>query len=171
MLFIRKANMSDIDKEWQFVRNMPEEENGLTNSWNGISKEDFEKIALPEMIDFCEGRNLPGGFVPETFLFLWKDDTIVGQFRIRHYLCESLRIGAGHIGYFIAKEYRGKGFGTEGLRLTLQAARNIVPEDEFYLRVNRDNPASLHVMLKNGGRIVDENEEKYFVRIDNPGKE
>lgn len=55
--------------------------------------------------------------------------------------------------------------------MALQVARNIVPEDEFYLRVNKDNPASLQVMLKNGGRIVDENEEKYFVHIDNPGKE
>ena len=44
-----------------------------------------------------------------------------------------------------------------------------MPEDEFYLRVNKDNPASLHVMLNNGGRIVSENENKYFVRIDNPG--
>ena len=44
-----------------------------------------------------------------------------------------------------------------------------MPEDEFYLRVNKDNPASLHVMLNNGGKIVSENEDKYFVRIDNPG--
>lgn len=78
MLFIRKANMIDIEKEWQFIRNMPEEENGITNSWHGISKEDFEKIALLEMIDFSEGKNLPEGFVPETFLFLWNEDTIVG---------------------------------------------------------------------------------------------
>ncbi len=40
-----------------------------------------------------------------------------------------------------------------------------MPEDEIYLRVNKDNPASLNVMLKNGGRIVGENKEKYFVRI------
>ena len=95
---------------------------------------------------------------------------IVGQFRIRHYLCESLRTGAGHIGYFIGKAFRGKGYGTEGLRLTLEEAREIVPEDEFYLRVNRDNPASLRVMLKNGGRIVGEDEEHYFVRIPNKGR-
>ena len=53
----------------------------------------------------------------------------------------------------------------------LEAAREIVPEDEFYLRVNRDNPASLHVMLKNGGRIVAEDADKYYVRIPNPGKQ
>ena len=77
--------------------------------------------------------------------------------------------GAGHIGYFIAGPFRGKGYGTEGLRLTLQEAGRIVPEEEIYLRVNVDNPASLHVMLHNGGRIASRDEKHYYVRISNPG--
>ena len=165
MLYIKEANFEDIEKEYLFVRDMPVDENGLTNQWNGISREAFEQIALPGMLDSQKGENLPEGYVPETFLFLWDGDEIVGQFRIRHYLCESLRTGAGHIGYFIKKEFRGKGYGTEGLRLTLQVARDIIPEDEFYLRVNKDNPASLKVMLKNGGYIKAEDENKYYVRI------
>lgn len=165
MLYIKEANFEDIEKEYLFVRDMPIDENGLTNQWHGVSREDFERIALPSMLDFQKGENLPEGYVPETFLFLWNDGEIVGQFRIRHYLCESLRVGAGHIGYFIKTEFRGKGYGTEGLRLTLQVARDIIPEDEFYLRVNKDNPASLKVMLKNGGYIKAEDENKYYVRI------
>lgn len=167
MLYVKEANIDDIEKEWQFVKEMPEDENGLTNSWHGVSRAEFEEKALPEMINFSKGKNLPEGFVPETYLFLWDDDVIVGQFRIRHYLCESLRVGAGHIGYFIKREYRGKGYGTKGLALTLQVAKDIVPESDFYLRVNKNNPASLKVMQNNGGRIADENEEKYFVRIAN----
>ena len=169
MLYVKEANAEDIEKEWQFVRDMPEDENGLTNRWHGISREEFETKALPDMLRFSEGVNLPDWMVPGTFLFLWNGDKIVGQFRIRHCLNDALREGAGHIGYFIGRPYRGKGYGTEGLRLTLEVARHIVPESEFYLRVNKDNPASLRVMLKNGGRIVGENEEKYFVRIINPG--
>ena len=170
MICLKKANPEDLEKEWMFVREMPEDENGLLNSWSGVSRDVFRSKALPEMLAFSEGKNLPEGYVPETFFFLWDGDVIVGQFRVRHFLCESLRKGAGHIGYFIAKPYRGKGYGTEGLRLTLEEARRIVPEEEFYLRVNRDNPASLHVMLKNGGRIAAEDETKYYVRIPNPGK-
>ena len=60
---------------------------------------------------------------------------------------------------------RGKGFATEGLRLTLEYAESIVPEAEYYLRVNKENPASLRVMIKNGGRIVGETEDKFLVRI------
>lgn len=170
MIYLKKANPEDIEKEWRFVRDMPEDENGLTNAWHGVSREDFEKRTLPEMLAFAEGKGLPEGYVPETFYYLWKDDEIVGEFRIRHYLCESLRTGAGHIGYFIAKPFRGQGLGTEGLRLTLEEAYRIVPEEEIYLRVNLDNPASLHVMLNNGGRIAGQDEGHYFVRIPNRGR-
>ena len=170
MLQLKKANEADLEKEWLFVRDMPEDENGLTNAYHGISREDFRNRALPEMLAFAEGRNLPEGYVPETFFYLWKEDEIIGEFRIRHWLCESLRTGAGHIGQFIAKPFRGKGFGTEGLRLTLEEAHRIVPEEEIYLRVNLDNQASLRVMLKNGGRVAGQDDGHYYVRIANPGK-
>ncbi len=42
MLILQKYN-TEIEKEWAFVRDMPEDENGLTNSLHGISREDFEK--------------------------------------------------------------------------------------------------------------------------------
>ena len=156
---------TDIDKEWQFIRNIPAEENGTRNLWCGISKEDYIQKALPQMLQYQRGENLPEGYVPETFLMLWKDDEIVGEFKLRHYLNDELRNGSGHIGYFIAKEFRNKGYGAIGLKLTLELAKDIVPEDEFYLRVSRDNPASLKVMLNNGGRVVSEDTNKYYVRI------
>ena len=46
MLYVKKANLEDIEKEWAFVRDMPEDENGLTNAWAGISHDDFENKAL-----------------------------------------------------------------------------------------------------------------------------
>ena len=165
MIHLKKACTEDLEKEWLFVKDMPEDENGLTNAWYNVSRQDFEEKALPEMIAFSEGKGLPEGYVPETFFFLWDDDTIVGQFRIRHYLCESLRTGAGHIGQFIAKPFRGKGYGTAGLKLTLEIARCIIPEDEIFLRVNKDNVASQKVMMKNGARMTGEDDTHFFMRI------
>ena len=63
------------------------------------------------------------------------------------------------------KKYRGRGYATEGLRLTLEKARQIIPEDEIYLRTDRTNYASLRVMQKNGGQIHHEDDIKYYVRI------
>ncbi len=165
MLYIKEANFDDIEKEFLFVRDIPADENGYINEWHGISREDFEKKALPLMLENSKGINLPDGYVPDTTLFLWNDEEIVGQFRIRHYLCESLIEGAGHVGYFIKKEYRGMGFGTKGLELALKFAKNIILEDEIYLRVKKYNLPSLKVMLKNGGYIHHEDDESYFVRV------
>lgn len=165
MLQLKPAGNGNIVLEHRFVQETPEDENGFTNPWHGLSLEDYKNAALPEMIAWSKGENLPEGFVPESFFFLWKDDEIVGQFRIRHLLCESLREGAGHIGYCIRAGYRGRGYGTEGLRLALEIARKIIPEDEIYLRVNHDNPSSLRIMLKNGGVIHHSDTEKIYVRI------
>lgn len=165
MIYLKKANFEDAEKEYLFVKDMPVDENGLTNKWNGISREEFLSSALPEMIAFSEGRELPDGYVPETFFFLWDDGEIVGQFRLRHCLCDSLRKGAGHIGYFVKKEYRGRGYGNKGLGLLLKHAKDVIPESEVYLRVNKDNPASLRVILKNGAYIDHEDENKYYLKI------
>ena len=164
MLYLKEINFVDIEKEYLFVRDIPFDENGFTNLWHGCTREEFNEV-VRKRIAYSKGEDLPEGYVPETFFYLWKEDVIVGEFRIRHFLCESLIEGAGHIGYFIGKDYRGKGYATEGLRLTLEKARKIVPEEEIYLRVNKDNPASLRVMIKNGGRIDHEDETKYYVRV------
>ena len=165
MIFLKEANFEDIDKEYEFVKDMPLDENGLMNQWHGITYDDFKTKALPEMIAYSKGEQLPIGYVPMTFFFLWDDEKIVGQFRLRHYLNDTLKNGAGHIGYFIKNEFRGKGYGKEGLRLIIDQSKKIIPEDEIYLRVNQDNISSLKIMIYNGGYIASEDDDKYFVRI------
>ena len=162
---LRKINRADAAAQWEYVTALPEDENGLTNPYHGVSYEDYVSKVLPEMISHEHPVGMPDWFVPQTYYYLWDEGRLVGEFRIRHYLTEALRNGAGHIGYSIRKEDRGKGYGTAGLRLTLQAARDIVREDEIYLRVNRDNIASRKVMLKNGARLVGGDEHHYFLRI------
>lgn len=165
MLFLREANYEDMEKEYVFVRDMSYDENGLINEWHGISKEEFVEKALKIMMANSKGELLPEGYVPATIFLVWRDNEIVGQFRIRHYLNDFLKDGGGHIGYFIYKNYRGKGYATKGLRLTLEAARKIIPEDEIYFRVSKENLASLKVILNNGAYIFKEDETKYYVRI------
>ncbi len=164
MFYLRPANKTDIEKEYIFVRVIPADENGFINDYPNISRADFDD-ALDTLIANSCGERLPDGYVPATTYFLWHDDDIVGEFQLRQHLCESLTEGAGHIGYYIAPKHRGKGFATEGLRLIIEEAKRIIPEDEIYLRVRKSNPASLKVMQKNGGYIHHEDDESYFVRI------
>lgn len=162
---LRKINWQDAFAQWEYTKALPADENGLTNPYHGVSYEEYMDKVLPALISYEHPVNMPDWFVPETYYYLWDEGCLVGEFRIRHYLTEALRNGAGHIGYSIRKDLRGKGYGTQGLRMTLEIARGIVPEEEIYLRVNKDNIASRKVMLKNGARTAGEDEGHYFMRI------
>lgn len=164
-MFLKEANFDDIEKEYDLIKSIPEYENGFTNPDCGCTKEEFKNDILPRYINYSKGIGLKEGYVPSTELFLWVGDRIVGLFRIRHFLNQALANGAGHIGYAIRKEFRGKGYATEGLRLAVEKAKQIIKEDEIYLSVHKDNPASLKVQLKNGAYIHHQDEKEYYTRI------
>ena len=165
MLELRKLNHADAAAQWEYVAGLPADENGFTNPYEGISFEDYREIVLPEQMMHETPANMPDWFVPCSYYYLWEDDTLLGEFRIRHHLTDALRAGAGHIGYSIKKEHRGKGYGTKGLALTLEVARNIVPENEIFLRVLKSNIPSFRVICSNGGYIAGEDDTHYLLRI------
>lgn len=164
-LYLKKLNLEDGEKEYEFYSEIPSEENGFTNEVAGISKEDFLKEFLPRMLNYEKGIGLPEGFVPATSYFLWDGGEVVGLFRLRHSLTEVLRNGAGHIGYFTRASFRGKGYATRGLALMIEVAREIIKEEEIYLSVYKNNPASLAVQLANGAYIHHSDEEHHYTRI------
>ena len=163
-MILKAANKKDAEEEFLFIRNIPCDENGYINTNYQIKREDFDD-AFDIIIANSDGRRLPEGYVPATTYYLWDNGIIIGEFQLRHHLCESLVNGSGHIGYYIAPQFRGNGCATTGLKLLLEEARRTVPEDEIYLHVFKSNPASLKVMLKNGGYIHHETDDSYFVRI------
>ncbi len=166
MIELRKPTKKDAKAEWELIRDMPEDENGLKNEWHGISYEKFVDEVLPGWEDHEKGLNMKPGYVPDTHYFLWADDKVVGYFSLRHCLNDFLRNGPGHIGYSIKKEYRNKGYATEGLRLAIEEARKLpIDTDEVYLAALKSNPASLKVMLKNGAYIAREDDEYVYTRI------
>lgn len=53
-----------------------------------------------------------------------------------------------------------------GFENDLDAARNLpIDTDEAYLSVEKGNPASLRVQIKNGAKIVGEDDQHYYTRI------
>ncbi|MBQ6000363.1 MAG: GNAT family N-acetyltransferase [Clostridia bacterium] len=164
-LHLKEVNYEDAREEYRFLSDMPADENGMTNEWFGLDWTEFQEKVIQAMLDSAKGIGLPDGYVPETWLFLWDDCEIVGVFRIRHFLTDSLRNGSGHIGCTIRKDCRGKGLGTRGLELALKAADKLVEEDELYLRCQIDNAASLRMMLKNGASIHHSDGDHIFTRI------
>ena len=103
MLRLRKMNDDDAVEQWNFVTALPADENGFTNPYEGISYDEYRDKVLPELMMHEHPINMPDWFVPATYYYLWDDDTLVGEFRIRHHLTDALRSGAGHIGYSILR--------------------------------------------------------------------
>ena len=165
MLYLKKVNLEDIDEEYKAIKLMPENENGFENKYYNVTKEEFKNQVIPQLLNDSNGINLPDGYVPQTYFFLWNDNVIVGLFKIRHCLTESLRNGSGHIGYGILPDYRGEGYAKQGLLLAIDKCKGIIKEDEIYLSVRKDNPASLRVQLDCGAYIVKETSDHYLTRI------
>lgn len=166
MIELRKANLKDAKKEYELLQKIPAEENGLNNNAHDLTYEEFKNDLLPTWLAYDKGEKLPKGWVPGTNYFLWVDDTPVGIYKLRHRLNDFLRNGPGHISYGIAKEYRGKGYATIGLKLVLEKARELpIDTPEAYLSSLKSNPASFKVMQKNGGYLHHEDDTHYYTRI------
>ena len=165
MLYLKKINLEDFEKEYKAIKAIPAQENGFENKYHNVTKDEFVNQVIPKLLKNSEGLELPDGYVPDTYFFLWDDNEIVGLFKIRHYLNDFLRNGAGHIGYGILPEYRGKGYAKQGLLLAIEKCKEIIKEDEIYLSVHKNNPVSLRVQLSCGAFIVGETDEEYLTRI------
>jgi predicted acetyltransferase len=112
-------------------------------------------LTLDEYLHFCDEtnshRNLTAGDIPRSFFWLL-DETgeAVGIVRMWHYLNDSLRERTGHISYYIRRDQRGKGYGSEALRHALIALGK-TGEKKGLLVADLDNLPSTKVILANGG--------------------
>ena len=75
MLYLKEANMEDIEKEYRYITELPTDENGFTNSNFGVSREEFEEKVLPGYINNAKGIDLQEGHVPATQFFLLYSQT------------------------------------------------------------------------------------------------
>ena len=165
MLVLKEPVREDSEKLYEAIREMPFYENGFGNEFAEVSYPVFRDIGIRKMQESGRGINIRPGRVPQSYFFLWDDDKVVGLFKIRHYLNRQLRSGSGHIGFGIIPQYRGLGYASKGLALTLEKAKDIVKEDTVYMSCFRYNTPSLKAMLANGAWIDHEDDEICYTRV------
>ncbi|MBR4144910.1 MAG: GNAT family N-acetyltransferase, partial [Lachnospiraceae bacterium] len=66
---LRKINTNDIEAQWAYTTELPTDENGLTNPYNGVSYEEYKEKVLPTLISYEHPVNMPDWFVPETYYY------------------------------------------------------------------------------------------------------
>lgn len=97
------------------------------------------------------GIGLPPGVVPQTtYVLLDHVGRALGELRLLTRLTRSFERHNGHIGYNVRPRERGKGYATRMLALAIEKARELGVE-RLMLTVERENPASVRVIEKNGG--------------------
>lgn len=163
---MKLVNLCDSDKKkaYEMYNKFLPDENGFENPFFGMDYDMFLQ-ACELQRKHSQGIDLRLGYVPDDKYILVNDeDEYVGIFNFRHYLNDFLKNGAGHIGYGIVKEYRGRGYASIGLNMVLDICKERGIK-EVYLSVNKDNPASLRVQIKNGAYIHHEDDKEYYTRI------
>ena len=171
---IKLVKLSEEYKELLFE--MMEE---WTNYGNGgeydkipyaIFKNDYKDFDT--YLNNLEIKEFDGTFVPDSTFFALdtKRNIFVGAVNIRHFLTESLLKSGGHIGDGIRPSERGKGFGTEIIRLSLLECKKM-GINKVLIICDKNNIASKKTIIRNGGKkentnsAEDDNLERYWIDI------
>jgi predicted acetyltransferase len=110
---------------------------------------------LEKITAWSRGENLPGHFVPCSFLVGALDNgRLVGRVSIRHQLNDFLREIGGHVGYMVLPQFRRQGVGTELLRQAIPITRSL-GLDRILVTCDEDNLGSRRIIELNGGIYED----------------
>lgn len=139
LTMIDKVAFEEYMREW----NNPEEIVPTATNYSRYSS--FE-----DMIEKLDMRESGQDWVKNTTFFYFIDGVIIGAANIRHKLTKDLLNTGGHIGYGVARSYRGQGYATKILQESLAFARSIGIEKAL-ITCDEDNIASSRVIIKNGG--------------------
>lgn len=151
-----EKQLCEMIDEWK----EDQEKNHTNHSPYAIFKNDHNDFDY--YLENLELKKETDGKVPDSVFFLLDIDRnrLLGAVNIRHYLSESLLISGGHIGDGIRPGERGKGYGTEIVRLALIECKKL-GINKVLITCDKDNVASAKTIIKNGGVLENEfiNEE------------
>lgn len=143
--------LSEMIDEWK----LDQEINHTNHSPWSIFKNDYHDFDY--YLDNLELKEPIDGLVPDSTFFLLDENRniLLGAINIRHYLNEYLLQYGGHIGDGIRPSERGKGYGTEMIRLALLECEKLGIE-KVLMVCDKSNIASSKTIIKNGGILENE---------------
>ena len=96
--------------------------------------------------------------VPETVLWLVKDNQYIGTVDIRHRLNWHLEKWGGHLHIIIRPDERKKGYGRRALKMSLPYA-NHLGVDKALLTIDPENKSAIKAVEECGGEYQDQTKE------------
>lgn len=164
MVRIQQLSIDDGIDIYNMLKMIASNENEFTNPVQKMSFEQYKEWLIL-MDKWSRGEGLKEGYVSQTIYWLYDENIPIGIGKIRHALTESSRKFGGNIGYAISKEFRGKGYATVFLKMLL-LEMNKMNITERVLTVEKNNPSSKRVIEKNGGKVIEENSDRWILEIE-----
>ena len=159
--------LSEMIDEWK----IDQEINHTNHSPWAIFKNDYHDFDY--YLANLEHKEPIDGKVPSSTFFLLDTERniLLGAVNIRHYLNDYLLKYGGHIGDGIRPSERGKGYGTEMIRLALIECEKL-GINKVLMVCDKDNIASAKTIINNGGilenEIIDEDgdiNQRYWIEL------
>jgi predicted acetyltransferase len=152
MLVLRELTDQDEKAFFEGLKEVDGEDlSWYTFSWKaGMSYQDMMKILKAE----SAGIDLPAGRVPHSMLYAFLNGKIIGRVSVRHELNEHLRKRGGHIGYWVAKNYRKLGYATQMFRHGLEFCKKMKIHP-IMISCADDNEHSWKIIERYGAKLED----------------
>lgn len=112
------------------------------------------EFLILKQLAWSKGVGLPDGWFPVTTIWLLEGDDIVAEGILRHDLNDFLRGFAGHITYYVAPDYRGKGYGKVMLNALKHEAQKI-GINELLICCDENNASSRKIIEASGAAKLD----------------
>lgn len=160
MMYLNQLQVDDGKPIYDLLQRIGVSENAFHNEVNGMTYSEFQQWLLTQD-KWSKGEGLPIGYVRQWIYWLFDGDKPVGFGKLREKLTDSSRLLGGNIGYAIAEDQRGKGYGTVLFQLLLKKAQEL-GINEVMSTVEKTNPASRRVQEKCGGKLIRESDERWY---------
>lgn len=161
-MYLKKLKLEEPVEIFNLLQETILEKWGLLDS---MTSEEFPKY-LENKYNEDLGLDLKNGRVPQTTYWLYVDRIPCGMIIVRRKINKPLLKRGGHIGYYIKKDYRRKGYGKKMLSLCLDLLKK-EGLDKVLITCNVDNIGSRKIIENNNGfleNIID-GSKRYWITI------
>lgn len=154
MIRLETASLNPPLRFRELLKDLGDGENGFMGTPVHSGKTTLEEY-LQQCRDMPDPTKLRPGLVPQTVFWVLNDASeAIGIVRLRHYLNDKLHVHGGHIGYYIRRNQRGKGYGKQMLALALDELRKLGGKRAL-ITTDPDNLPSIRIIEANCGQFSD----------------
>jgi len=161
--YLKKLSSDIGDLEYMMYQEIPQSENGAINNLKGATLVDYYILIKNRILE--EFMELDERNTPRITYIMYANNYPVGEIMIRPVLNDYWQTFSGNIGYKIRPSERNKGYGNIMLKLALEECKKLNMH-EVYLQCLKNNIYSSNVILKNNGKLVNEDVYTLYYKIE-----